>query len=168
MCASTLSSFWLRVTARTQQKRCLTAHIGKTRPAVTMATNRKRCASFYAAGPGHPDSSPFPPVWPLHSSKDKHPVGPQLKVDKKELRDLRSSVYFGLLVLGLLPRCARAAQQSEQCHHISLHLAKPPLPKTTSPSPPFASHSHSKYSLLSSLCWSYLRLRSILISVSSV
>lgn len=117
-------------------------HRKKTQLVITMATNRKRCASFYTAEPGHPGDSLFPPVWPLYSPTDKHPVGLLLKVDK------RSSVYFSLWVLGLFfttiwERC-KWAQLSELCH-ISLHLAKPPLPKTAAQSPQFASHLHSNY-----------------------
>lgn len=107
------------------QKRCLTAY---TRSVVAMAANRKRRVSFYAAEPGHPDSSLFPLVWPLHSSKDKHPAGPRLKVDKRSTETLgawcisasRFWDFYHILWT-----------QSELCHHISLRLAKLLLPKTT-------------------------------------
>lgn len=53
------------------------------------------------------------------------------KSGQKEHRNFRSLVYFSLSVLGLLPHFVKAAQQSELRHHISLRLAKLPLPKTT-------------------------------------
>lgn len=133
MYASTHRSFSMCVCLCVCQKRCLTAHIGKTQTVVTMATNRKQCASFYAAEPGHPDNSLFPPVWPLHSLADSWIAA---KSGLKELRNLRSSVYFSLLVLGLFTTLCEGckwAQQSELCHHISLHLAKPQCRVPSSP-----------------------------------
>lgn len=172
---STHRSFWLCVCVCAYVRKGVSQPTSERLTVVTMATNRKRCASFYAAEPGHPDNSLFPPVWPLHSSADKHSVGSLLKVDKsglKEFRNLRSSVYFSLLVLWIFTTLCEGckwAQQSELCHHISLRLAKPPLPKTTVQSPQFASRLHSITILLGTACVGPTRrLNSVLVSVSSV
>lgn len=57
------------------QKRCLTAHIGKTEPIFTMTTSRKlffflSLLCFHsAAQSGHLHSPLSPPVWSVHSQK---------------------------------------------------------------------------------------------------
>lgn len=120
MYASIQSSFWLHVSVCACQKRCLTAHIGKTWPAVTMASHRKWCTSFWSRS-----RSPwqFSLSFCVATSFFKRQTSSwtMAKSRQKELRNLRSSVHFNLLVLGLFEGCEWAQESESELAYTQNH-----------------------------------------------
>lgn len=108
-----------------RQERFLSARIEKTGSAVAMAANRKRCASFFAAEPGHPDSSLLPPVWPLTFSKRQTSSWTTAKSGQKQLGNFSGPAFFSVSVFWDSPphsaRFRKRVEQSQQCHGVGFH-----------------------------------------------
>lgn len=159
----------------TCQKRCLTAHIGKTQPTVTVATNKKLCASFMQLSPVTLTVLSLSSCVATPFFKRQTSSWTRAKTGQKQLRNFRSTVCFSLLVLGLWPlsplgfgSCVKAAVASTiwTVSSYQLTLSKTTVGQNHSSLSPGLSHNYNAL-LLSSLSWSYLRLNLFLFSISS-